>query len=300
LTTNWVRPALWSAEGISFDRGIDGRYLPGDAATIGFNLVNQSPSDLYVVKAGVQPEWQQMHLGTGRSEWVAQEGSFLLHPGDRRAFRLRIEVPNDIALGEYDLKFGIEGQFLSAPVPQYGPSSPPAWTDPIIFRVQYPLTHTVFFSHSTSNISLVRQLDSSLENFGVHCIIAEDIREPGRDLHDKFYHYIDASSFFLGLLTREAVMSQIVIDEVNYALTKGKLGIYLIEDGTEIQLPVEWASKFSRDWPVEQFVGVVLEAIENIRKRGMTQSNNFPSGAVIAALATFFLGLAAGKSGKGH
>jgi hypothetical protein len=170
------------------------------------------------------------------------------------------------------------------------------WTDPIVFHVQYPLTHTVFFSHSTSNMSLVRQMDNSLENFGVHCIIAEDINEPGRDLYDKFYHYIDESSFFLGLLTREAVMSQTVIDEVNYALTKNKPGIYLVEEGTEIRLPVEWASQFSRGWPIERFVVIILDAIENIRKRGMGQSNNFPSGAVIAALAAFFLGLAAGRS----
>ena len=298
LTTNLVRPSLWSADGITFDRGIDDRYLPGDSATIGFNLMNQSPSDLYVARAGIQPEWQQMYLGTRSSEWTVQEGTFLLRPGERRPFRLRIGVPNDLTLGEYDLRFGIEGHFVSMEIPQYGSSSPISWTDPIIFRVQYPMSHTVFLSHSTSNMSLVRQLDNSLENFGVHCIIAEDISEPGRDLHDKFYHYIDTSSFFVGLITREAVMSQMVIDEVNHALTSGKPGIYLIEDGTEIQLPVEWASKFSRDWPVEQFVGKVLEAIENIRKRGMIQSNNFPSGAVIAGLAAFFFGLAAGKSSK--
>lgn len=302
LTTALVTPMLWSAQGISLDRGLDGRYLPGEIAIISFNLVNQSPSDLYVVKAGVQPEWLQMHLGTGRSEWRAQDGTFMLRPNERRAFRFNIEVPSDLVLGEYDLRFGIEGQFLSphlaASIYRDSVSYYPEWTDPIVIRVQYPLTHKVFVSHSTKNMSLVRQLDNSLENYGIHCTIAEDINEPGQDLHEKFYHYIDASSFFLGLLTHEAVMSPIVIDEVNYAIQKRKPGIYLVEEGADIPLPVEWASQFSRYWPIDRFVSVVLEAIDNIQKRGSTYKSDFPSGAVIAALAAFFIGLAAGRSNK--
>lgn len=303
LTTALVTPTLWSAQSISLDRGIDGRYLPGEIATISFNLVNQSPSDLYVVKAGVQPEWLQTYLGTGQSGWLAQDGTFMLRPNERRAFRFGIEVPDDLSLGEYNLRFGIEGQFLSPHVAvssyRYNASYYLEWTDPIVFRVQYPLTHTVFASHSTKNMSLVRQLDNSLENYGIHCIIAEDIKEPGQYLPDKFYHYIDVSSFFLGLLTHEAVMSQNVIDEVYYALEKGKPGIYLVEEGTDIQLPVEWAAQFSRHWPIEKFVTVVLEAIDNIKKRDTTYQSGFPSGAVIAALAAFFVGLATGKSNKG-
>jgi len=297
-----VTQASWSAKNISFDRGLDGRYLPGETATIRFNLINQSPSDLYVVRAGVQPEWLQMHLGTGQSEWLVQDGTFMLRPNERRAFRFNIEVPDDLALDEYDLRFGMEGQFLSPNVAvssyRYSPAYYPEWTDPIVFRVQYPLTHTVFVSHSTKNMSLVRQLDNSLENYGIQCIIAEDIKEPGQDLHEKFYHYIDVSSFFLGLLTHEAVMSQIVIDEVNYALEKRKPGIYLVEEGADIQLPVEWSSQFSRCWPIDRFVTVVLEAIDNIQKRGTTYKSNFPFGAVIAVLVAFFVGLAVGRSNK--
>jgi len=297
-----VTRASWSAENISFDRGLNGRYLPGETATIRFSLINQSPSDLYVTRTGIQPEWLQGHLGHGQSEWLAQEGTFLLRPNERKALKFAIEIPDDLLLGEYDLRFGVEGQFLSplATVASYQHSSSyyPEWTDPIVFRVQYPLTHTAFVSHSTKNTSLVRQLDDSLENYGIQCIIAEDIKEPGQDLHEKFYHYIDVSSFFLGLLTHEAVMSQIVIDEVNYALEKRKPGIYLIEEGADIQLPVEWASKFSRYWPIDRFVTVVLEAIDNIKKRGTSYKSDFPSGVVVAALAAFFIGLAAGRSNR--
>jgi hypothetical protein len=306
LVISPVAPPPWSAEDISFDRGLDGRYLPGDTATVHFKLVNQSPSDLYVVRAGIQPEWLQGQLGQSQSEWQAQEGTFLLRPDRRKAFTFRVEVPGDILLGEYDLRFGIEGQFLSplttASSYRNSLSYYPEWSEPVVFRVQYPVTHTVFVSHSTANMSLVRQLDCSLENYGIHCIIAEDIKEPGRDLHEKFYHYIDTSSFFLGLLTREAVMSQTALDEVNYALATNKPGIYLVEDGAGIQLPVEWASKFSRYWPIDQFAAVVLEAIENIQQRVISShQRNFPTGAVAAALAAFFVGLGIGiaKSDKG-
>jgi hypothetical protein len=304
LSTASVTLAPWSVQDISFNRGLDGRYLPGETATIRFTLINHSPSDLYVVRTGIQPEWLQGHLGRGESEWLAKEGTFLLRPNERRAFRFVIEVPDDLILGEYDLRFGIEGQFLSplATVSsyQYSSSYYPEWNEPIVFRVQYPVTHTVFVSHSTKNMSLVRHLERSLENYGIRCIIAEDIKETGRDLHEKFYHYIDASSFFLGLLTHEAVISQIVIDEVNYALATNKPGIYLVEEGADIQLPVEWASQFSRYWSIDKFVTVVLEAIESIQQRVTSfRSTNFPVGAVAAALVAFFVGLAIGKSGKG-
>ena len=93
-------------------------------------------------------------------------------------------------------------------------------------------------------------------------------------------------------------MSQIVIDEVNYALEKRKPGIYLVEEGADIQLPVEWASRFSRYWSIDKFVTVVLEAIDNIQNRGTMYKSGFPSGAVVAALAAFFVGLAAGRSDK--
>lgn len=303
-STALLTQASWSAQNISFDRGLDGRYLPGETAIIRFNLINQSSSDLYVARTGIQPEWLQGHLGRGQSEWLVQEGTFLLRPNERRAFRFAIEVPDDLLLGEYDLRFGVEGQFLSPLVTvssyQHGSSYYPEWTEPIVFRVQYPVTHTVFVSHSTKNMSLLRQLDRSLENYGIHCIIAEDIKEPGRDLHEKFYHYIDVSSFFLGLLTHEAVMSQIVIDEVNYALATKTPGIYLVEHGANIQLPAEWASEFSRYWPIDTFVTVVLEAIESIQQRVISsRSKDFPVGAVAAALVAFFVGLAIGKSGKG-
>lgn len=298
MRTSAVTPSMWSAEAISLDRGLDGRYLPGDTATVGFSVVNRSPSDLYMTKAGVQPEWMERYLGFGSSEWVVQEGSVLLRPGERRVFRVPIEIPAHLSLGEYNLRFGIEGQFLSMGMPQYGPGAPPLWTDPLVFHVQYPITDSVFFSHSTKNMSLVRQLEKCLDDFGVHCTIAEDIGEPGRDLREKFHYYIDQNSFFLGLLTQEAVMSAVVIDEVEYALLKKKPGIYLVEEGIEIPpLSQEWASRFSRQWPVEQFVTVVLDAIASIRKRGLTQ-NSFPSGPVIAGVAAFFLGLAVGRPHK--
>jgi hypothetical protein len=44
----------------------------------------------------------------------------------------------------------------------------------------------------------------------------------------------------------------------------------LAEEGADIQLPVQWASQFSRYWSIDRFVTVVLEAIDNIQKRGTT------------------------------
>ncbi len=303
MSTTLVASASWSVQEISFDKGIGGRYLPGETATIRFNLVNEAPSDLYVSRTGIQPEWMEVHLGVGCSQWLSQDNTFLLRPNETRPFRFSMEVPSDLILGEYDIRFGMEGQFMSPPSAysnrSYSSPHYTDWTAPVVFRVQHPVTHTIFVSHSTENTFLVRQLDSSLENYGVHCIVAEDIKEPGQNLRKKFHHYIDVSNFFLGLLTKEAVMSPIVIDEVDYAIETNKPGIYLVEKGTNLQLPVEWASQFSRNWPIDKLVTVVLEAMENIQNRGGYQTNNFPVGQVVAALAAFFIGLGAGRSDKG-
>ena len=165
LTTAFVTPASWSVDGIAFNRGPEARYLPNETATVNFSLVNRSSGDLYVLRAGIQPEWLQTELGMGQSEWLAQPGTFLLGPGERRPFRFNIKVPEGTALGEYDLRFGIEGQFMSpfsvTPSNLHALSVLPRMDRPVVFRVQYPLTHTAFVSHSTENLSLVRQLDQS-------------------------------------------------------------------------------------------------------------------------------------------
>lgn len=301
FVTTLVTQPSWAIEDISFDRGTDRRYLPGESATIRFSLVNRSPSDLYIVRIGIQPEWLQGQLGQEQGEWIAQAGTFLIKPNENKSFTFVITIPDDLLLGEYDFRFGIEGQFLSPLTTvssyQHSPSYYPEWSEPMVFRVQCPVTHTVFLSHSTRNTSLVRQLDRTLEDYGIHCIIAEDIKEPGRDLHEKFYDYIDTSSFFLGLLTSEAIMSDVVIDEINYALKTEKPGIYLVEQGVDINLPVEWASEFSRNWPADQFVAKVLDAIENLEKRITTPLwKKLPTGAIAAALVAFFAGLMIGKS----
>ena len=94
MGTALVMPISWSIQDTSFDRGPDSRYLPGEIATVSFNLINQSSCDLYIVSMGVQPEWLQMYLGYGQSEWLTQPGTLMLHPNDKRAYKFRVEIPD--------------------------------------------------------------------------------------------------------------------------------------------------------------------------------------------------------------
>ena len=95
--------------------------------------------------------------------------------------------------------FGVEAQYL--PSTEHQPLQT-QWADPLVFHVKRPLTGvSIFFSHSTKDMTLVRQLEQQLDNNGVRVIIAEDKSEPGIELKRKFESKITESTIFLALLT---------------------------------------------------------------------------------------------------
>ena len=145
------------------------RYLPGQTAHASFTVSNHSAADLYVFQAGVRPEWLAL------SEWIPTVVRRLLGPGDSMVARLTIPVPADTVLGEKDLFFGIQGQWVG---PQsVSPSNEMMWTTALLLRVQRPpIGAKVFLAHSVLDVSLVRQLALTLENNGIETILADSDR----------------------------------------------------------------------------------------------------------------------------
>lgn len=247
----------WYIEGIRLSKE---RYLPSETISVSCRLRNFTNHDLYVSKFGIQAEW--MH-----HEWYPQEVRALIKPNNSRSFTLTVPIPNNLALGEYTYSFGVEGQFLgSSNIPQNS-SFNTEWSEPNIFHIKQLKKYIkIFFSHSTKNKSLVYQIESLLDNYGYEVIIAEDIREPGVILTEKFQRLIRESRFLLALLTHEGIRSNWVIEEVNYAQSINKPLLLLKERSVEIQTDLEWVEFASNDSP-EVLQVTVLNAIQNILQR---------------------------------
>ena len=169
-------------------------------------------------------------------------------------------------LGEYELRFGIRGQYL--PVVKYQDQSLQVrWSEPEIIHIKYPLNGIkIFISHSTLDMPLIRQLEQYLDNYGFEPIIAEDIRSPGMLLREKFQAKIREATIFLVLFTENSIRSKWVIEETNYALQIGKPIIPLKEESVKINLDIEWI-EFSKYEKPEIIFSRIMDGINNCFKK---------------------------------
>lgn len=268
------------------------RYLPGDTSAIRYSITNRSGMDLYISQTGIQPEWLFKE-----ASWHAQEGRFLLHPGEKsRELAINVPVPPDIPLGEYEMRWGLELQFVGPGVPILGSTYQTQWSDPFLLEVKKTAGYSVFISHSTQDMRLVRQLQKALDLEGIETIVAEDSVQPGAMLREKFEAQIRECQFFLALLTEHGASSEWVIHETNYALQIRKPAILLKEKEIGIESNVEWV-EFSRYDPPERIMEAAIDAVDKAKARlGWVASPNLAP-IVVGALG-FLVGLAAAKSNE--
>lgn len=239
-------------------------------------------------KSGLQPEWLV-------GEWYARENRFLLHSDSTRNSVINMPIPRDIPLGEYEIRWGLEAQFVGP-----GTTAPNTiqtqWTEPFILEIKKLRTgYKVFISHSTTDMYLVRQLDCSLDNEGIEGVIAEDYKEPGRVLEEKFKAKIRESHFFVALLTSAGLRSDWVLLETNYALSINKPCILFKEKEVPASGSVEWV-EFSHYDPPEAIIAKAQEALEPVRKQHYGLASPPSLVPIAAAVLAFLFGLAVGRS----
>jgi len=276
------------------------RYLPGETVAFAYSIKNTSGTDLYVYRSGIQPEWLEGRWCGSRwadGSWYPQEVRLLLRPGESRSLSVNVPVPSDVALDEYEMRWGLDAQFVGPGAPASSPTIHTQWTEPFVLEVKKPLTgQKVFISHSTADMHLVRQLQHSLDREGVEGIVAEDTKEPGTVLQEKFESQIRECHFFIALLTANGARSTWVIHETNYAASIRKPSILLKEKETEIDSQVEWV-EFSRYDPPEAILSNAQEALLLLNQRchGSTLPPNLAPLAIVGVVA-FLLGVAVGAS----
>lgn len=241
------------------------RYLPGTAVRFACDVRNTASQDLYITRSGMQPEW--LH-----GQWHVSPERFLLRPRESRTVQINVPIPQDVALGEYDLRFGMEGQYLmphGAGVPTVG------WADPFVLHVKRPLAgYKLFLSHSVQDLHLVRQVERQLDIDGIEVFIAEDISTPGAVLEEKFRGLIREAHFFLALLTEHGGRSEWVIKETNYAHQINKPMLLLREKEAQntspLASPREWVefSRFESHQTILWKIGAALGQLQHSAPRG--------------------------------
>lgn len=282
---NWlpVSKPEWQVTGVTFGNE---RYLPGQTAYVSFTFQNVSDKDLYLYRIGIQPEWSK-----DTQRWYAQEVRELFKPGQQRFFSFSLPIPSDLSLDEYDIWFGVEGQYL--PVTGYLPQITTSWCDPpLLLHVKHPLTrYDLFISHSTSDVQLIRELEKRLDLYGIKATIAEDIPEPGVNLWHKFTSKIQSSTLLLAIMTDDAAKSEWVVKEISYAFQINKPVLFLKEKSLQIQSPVEWVEFSKNDNPDKVFV-LIMDALRKMESKGLI--TNPIAGiiglGILALLASAFLG----------
>lgn len=233
------------------------RALPNQTIPISFEFTNTADKDIYLYRVGISTEWME------NDTWIAQSVRDLIRSGQRRHFSIPLPIPGDMPLGEYTLTFGVEMQYL--PVNEYQ-TLQTQWTEPMVIHVKKPLRNLcVFLSHSTEDITLIRQLEKQLDNEGITVILGEDSRSPGTDLKEKFKKLIQSSNLFVALLTENSAKSEWVAFETNYANEIRKPMILLKEESVRFQSNVEWINFSKNDHP-EVIFGKVMDAINRVKE----------------------------------
>jgi len=279
-----ITASAWSINNLNV---LNTRYLPNQTLPIGFTFRNDSPLDIYVYRIGIRAEWMPFE------SWYAHEVKELVKSGAQRWFSLPLTIPPDVKLGEYELVFGLDGQYL--PTTQIQPSQV-QWSEPVILELKKPFRGlTIFLSHSTHDMSLVRQLEASLDNEGIRVIIGEDDVQPGIVLDEKFQRLIQQSNVLIGLLTESGARSEWVLKEVNYGLQINKPCILLKDESVSLTTTREWIS-FSRNEHPEAIFRKIMGAIDAVQKNASTVD---PIGGIIGAgLLLLVLGAVLGGSSK--
>lgn len=260
----------WSILNIRFNKS-DIRYMPGEAVQVNFTFQNQSNRDMYVINIGVQTEWM-----IKEGKWYSQQIKQLIKPNQSRFISISFPIPRNIGLGEYELLFGVELQYL--PATGYENQITTNWSHPLILHIKHPLINNkVFLSHSVKDQFLVRELEKKLDEFGITTYVGEDISNPGSQLDDKFKRLITASNFFIALLTNPALESSWVQMEIEYAKNLNKPMILLKDKSINVSSNYEWIEFSSNDTPQHTFQ-IIMNALGILQNSG--NNNGLIAGAI--------------------
>jgi hypothetical protein len=265
------------------------RYLPGEIAQLRFALTNQSSTDLYVFQAGVRPEWLEP------GQWVPSLQRKLLSPGDTLPVRLSLPLPPALPLGEKELLFGVQGQWVGPD--SRSPSNEIMWTSPLLLRLQRNWTGaTVFLAHSVRDISLVSKLESTLDDNGIRTVVA--------DTSSTLQSQVAQANFVVAVLTDSGSRLAFAAEEIVQAIAQGKTLILLRDRSLAALTPLTVADLPWIDVDFSQGAASIVtrlfaELNELNTKRIQKKEQDDALGVILLALGALAAGIALTKGGSG-
>ena len=90
------------------------------------------------------------------------------------------------------------------------------------------MTYTIFLSHSSKDTSLLPFIQQAAEAAGASMFIAEHEVTPGVDLTKKIQQNLESSKAVIWLVTPNSRSSQIVQQEIGFALARKKIVIPIV------------------------------------------------------------------------
>ncbi len=262
-------------------------YPPGSAAQITFTVTNQGSADLYIFQAGVRPEWFPSN------QWIPTGVRKLVAPASSLALRITVALPAELELGERELSFGVQGQWVG---PQStSPASEIMWASPMIIRIQRPPTGIrVFVSHSVFDMSWVARLEATLEDNGVSTQIAPTAGDAAP------HQAVDTADIVVAVITDAGRMSA-AMEEISYAKARGKQLVLLrdrslggVAPPTPSDLPwVDVDFSLGKATILMYLFGALNKSIEHHSARKKEQQDAL--GAIILGLGAVAVAIALGK-----
>jgi hypothetical protein len=265
------------------------RYLPGDVAQLRFGLTNYSSIDLYVFQAGVRPEWLEA------TQWIPSLQRKLVRPGETLPVRLSLPIPPELALGEKDLFFGVQGQWVGPE--SRSPANEIMWTTPLLLRVQRNWTGaTVFLAHSVHDVSLVSQLESTLDDNGIRTLVAESSAALPTQ--------VAMADFLVAVLTDSGARLALAAEEIVQGVALGKTPILLRDTSLAALVPptvahLPWINVDFSQGAASIVTRLFAELNELNAKRVQKKEQDDALGVILLALGALAAGIALTKGGSG-
>jgi hypothetical protein len=124
----------------------------------------------------------------------------------------------------------------------------------------FPLVSSVFISHSSLDSPFASRLYDALQERGVRCFYSCRDMRAGDPTRERLYAEIDANDLIICALSRAALSSDWVRDEIQYAFKKerethSRLVVPVMLDDEIMTTHVGWATTLREDRHIEDFRG---------------------------------------------
>lgn len=158
------------------------------------------------------------------------------------------------------------------------------------------MAFTVFVSHSTKDLDIVKELAKWLRLNRVVVHVAESQIQAGKSVTKKVSGLLESSDCIIAILTIDGARSEWVNQEIGYAMRAGKLVVPIVEEGVKVKGFLESLEyiPFDRRNPYD----AVTRAVEYLRTLAVRKEEEERGRIILGGLLLLFGLLALASGGE--